>query len=155
MKNLVFACLLVCFSWVTASAQEFGGGGFIGGLVANANIIRNSGGVDLSYGNVAAVANIVGGGYRHYVPGGYYRTYAPGFQPAYYGNPYNAAGYYHPQPCYNCSPYGSAFTGSVAPSDMGLPGTAVYQQLGIPTARPTQYQVQQRTNTIYQRIYGR
>lgn len=157
MKNFVFASLFVCLISASLSAQEFGGGGFFGGLAANVNIIRSSGGIDLTYGNVAAVANIVGGGgYRHYVPGGYYRTYAPAFQPAYYGNAgYNSGYYYHAQPCYNAYPYGSIYSGSVAPSDMGLPGTVVYQQLGIPTTRPTQYQVQQRTNAIYQSLYGR
>lgn len=160
-------------------AQNFGGG-FFGGAIANANIIRNSGGIDLSYGNIAAAAQILGGGYRHYLPGGYYGGFSRGgyYQQQHYHQPYfqgavtygrvyarqvipYGGNFGHPytSPYGNAysgtygSPYGTAYSGSRAPSDMGLPGSYVYQQMGISTAPPTEAEVQARTDAIY-RHYG-
>jgi hypothetical protein len=86
---------------------------------ANANIIARSGGIDpLSVVPVGAQVfsgTRFQGGQTYYAGGGYHNSGTPSY--------HNGGGHYHS----NGNPYGTAYTGSVAPSDLGLPGTALYQ----------------------------
>lgn len=92
----------------------------------NLNIIRNSGGIDPASAIVAGLSTA-----------GAIRAYSGG------GGGYGSYPTYPPRYSYG-SPYGSAYTGSRAPSDLGLPGEALYSQLGyvrvntgIPTPTPS------------------